>query len=252
MESTINTGSNRKFRKNGCSFPPNRYQMLLCATMLLQILMVNLIIVPSIGDIILRWIMLVSINVFILLVIILLILTTISDAGKMGSYDEGSSTQEKIQNADPEKVLLVWKTCMINVTPKHKHWFQWNKCIRGFDHHCVWLNNWVGSNNYTKFLIFTGSYALFNIMLFWIWIAFIALHNGNTNFTNEHSFFEFYNTTKSEIWYFVYSIVWLLAVTCILTGGFTTGLLIFHWYLKLRDITTYQFVMDRRNSKIAR
>ena len=42
---------------------------------------------------------------------------------------------------DYEFFCVIWDT---HVSNKSKHWGKWNKCISGFDHHCYWLNNWIG------------------------------------------------------------------------------------------------------------
>lgn len=33
-------------------------------------------------------------------------------------------------------------------------------CVVGFDHHCVWINNCIGSNNYASFAVMIGLVAL--------------------------------------------------------------------------------------------
>jgi hypothetical protein len=43
--------------------------------------------------------------------------------------------------------------CLVkNVNNKHCHFC--NKCIEEFDHHCFWINNCIGKNNMTLFLLF--------------------------------------------------------------------------------------------------
>ncbi len=29
------------------------------------------------------------------------------------------------------------------------------RCVEGFDHHCMWINNCIGSNNYQYFIMMT-------------------------------------------------------------------------------------------------
>ena len=39
-------------------------------------------------------------------------------------------------------------------TERSRHWSIWNKWVERFDHHCPWINNWVGLKNHRIFLCF--------------------------------------------------------------------------------------------------
>ena len=52
--------------------------------------------------------------------------------------------------------------CNSYVSEKTKHWKVCNKCIKDFDHHWIWLNNWVGYNNYRLFFILICMYTVYN------------------------------------------------------------------------------------------
>ncbi|CAK84314.1 unnamed protein product (macronuclear) [Paramecium tetraurelia] len=43
--------------------------------------------------------------------------------------------------------------CQAHVIETSKHCFSCSKCVEGFDHHCIWLNNCIGIKNYKYFFI---------------------------------------------------------------------------------------------------
>ena len=59
-----------------------------------------------------------------------------------------------------EKSLIVaffrnkWKKWDSLKPPKSHHCRTWNACIAKMDHHCPWVNNWVGISNQKTFLLF--------------------------------------------------------------------------------------------------
>merc|ERR1712166_650775 len=47
------------------------------------------------------------------------------------------------------------KTCLFIKPPRSKHCSICDHCVEKFDHHCVWVNQCIGINNYKWFMIYT-------------------------------------------------------------------------------------------------
>ena len=52
---------------------------------------------------------------------------------------------------DPTMLCPEWEVIR---TPRSRHCSIWNRCVERFDHHCPWINNWVGVKNHSIFMFF--------------------------------------------------------------------------------------------------
>ena len=63
--------------------------------------------------------------------------------------------------------------CVFEVAPKTRHCRKCDKCVAGFDHHCLWLNTCVGTENYRRWLVFMSVLCCWTML--GSWIAFSGL-----------------------------------------------------------------------------
>lgn len=69
---------------------------------------------------------------------------------------------------DDKKNWTVCRVCETYRPPKANHCFVCNRCVKGMDHHCPWINNCIGERNhkyFLQFLIYVGVLALYAIVL---------------------------------------------------------------------------------------
>lgn len=85
-------------------------------------------------------------------------------------------------------------TCNIEKPARSKHCRVCNKCVEKFDHHCVWINNCVGINNYKWFLLFLLMHI---IICLYGGLAGIAIFVGQMH-QKDKSGARFYNKATGE------------------------------------------------------
>lgn len=130
-----------------------------------------------------------------------------------------------------------------------KHCGQWDRWVSKFDHHCKWLNNWVGEKNYKYFAMLILFFLLHNVMICVV-CAFqiIDFHVDRIDLSASKANFEsFYNWENGDVIRILsYVCCWILLPVWGVKS-FTTGHLIsFHIYLRRNSLTTYKYIMIQR------
>ncbi|KAK7146768.1 hypothetical protein R3I94_009566 [Phoxinus phoxinus] len=149
--------------------------------------------------------------------------------------------------------------CEVDVGPKAKHCSTCNKCIADFDHHCKWLNNCVGGRNYWFFFI-TISSAVTGMILLILVVLFVFIeHYVNPAVLRTAPQFQ---TVKGNGSWLVFlpaapleansiSLLALAFVTILLALAallLLCHLLCFHIYLMFQGISTYEYIIRKRQS----
>ena len=95
-----------------------------------------------------------------ILMLLAFAIATLKEPGYL-EKDPSVDFQELLNTLNPVDIC---PECEIILTPRWRHWNICNKWVERFDHHCPYINNWVGYNNHSYFLFYIGSLA-FNLLL---------------------------------------------------------------------------------------
>lgn len=104
-----------------------------------------------------------------------------------------------------------------------KHCGQCNRCVEEFDHHCKWLNNCIGKANYKLFIYLIISLNINILFLFAYEIITLI--------------------TLSEPKRIILILDSILNFLIIILLSYLISL---HWYLKCKNLTTYEYIKIRR------
>ncbi|XP_006140190.1 probable palmitoyltransferase ZDHHC11 [Tupaia chinensis] len=149
--------------------------------------------------------------------------------------------------------------CAVPVSEKAKHCSSCNKCVSGFDHHCKWLNNCVGHRNYWYFFLSVASASaclvcLLALLLYVLIQYFVDPRELRTDP-------QYKNVLDRDTWLLFLPcfpvkaptpVVLALAAGVPLLGLLLVHLLLFHVYLRLMRMSTFDYMVRGQQERTMR
>jgi palmitoyltransferase ZDHHC9/14/18 len=144
------------------------------------------------------------------------------------------------------KNLKFCETCFIYRPPRTSHCKYCNNCVIKFDHHCLWVGNCIGKENYFDFMIFLFSFNALNFYII-----------GLSIFGIVKSIFLFFNKFKNKDYPFFVKNKYVNLIVSFCNFGYCVGcsflivkLLFYHFKIIFMGITTYEHIKKTYLNKI--
>ena len=125
--------------------------------------------------------------------------------------------------------------CNLIVQGRTKHCAQCNRCCAQFDHHCVWLNNCIGIENYKNFRRLIFWFLLFNIFS----LALITIT----------AIFGLLSSDSTKISLPIKITIFVQAIFTLVICYVDLSLMLLHVWLVSKGITTYEYIYYKRERK---
>ncbi len=137
--------------------------------------------------------------------------------------------QYRIKNVDITNMLYC-DICRSYVNLSSRHCRACVRCVENFDHHCMWINNCIGSKNYRIFIAMI-TLTCISMTVFIVSVALLWAEGGYEKFMAEMG------------------VVWASSIIVLIFLILILNLIFLHIYLNYLGVTTYQFIMMNREKK---
>jgi len=140
------------------------------------------------------------------------------------------------------------EVCNFPVLERSKHCRLCDKCVHVFDHHCKWLNNCVGHDNYKHFLGAVISVSIMTGIILCCCIG-LVIEYVTDEFSLESRLEEVYGSAPKELAFVAYIVLIFVNTPLFLLD---TQLVLFHAFLASQHLTTFEYIMTKRDLQEAK
>lgn len=141
------------------------------------------------------------------------------------------------------KKLKFCDTCILYRPPKTSHCKYCNNCVSSFDHHCLWVGNCIGKENYKKFIIFLFVMNVLNIYVFGVSVYSIVVIIKN--FVKKKKEGTLIKNNYVNITITVMVLIYSFGVTFLILKLF-----FYHLKIMVKGISTYEHIKETYKNKI--
>jgi len=142
------------------------------------------------------------------------------------------------EDEEEDELKYCWD-CKVDVHVHSMHCQYCAKCVSHFDHHCIWFNTCIGSQNYQSFYRAVLSITIFTIVHFVTSILYTVLY-----FTNSWGVREQSSWLDGGFPSIVMGVNIGVAVVVLALGTIVIQLLKFHRMLRREKLTTHQYTVN--------
>lgn len=163
-------------------------------------------------------------------------------------YEERKA-RECSEPFDSSNYSKVCRVCKTHVKLKSKHCGECDRCVENFDHHCKWLNNCIGEKNYTHFFVLIIALELMVIDQLAIGVYILVEFFRKNSIANSVNRIYSLSDISSPAYAAVILTICILSLTVLIA---LAHLIALHVWLRLKKMTTYDYILYLRQKVISK
>lgn len=228
-------------RAHGFQRPIHPFQVLSWIVCFFDVITFGVLILPLVDDKSLQ----IGLTIFFTVSIIVLICST-ARATSLNPKDKHIGHKDDWGDKFPDCEGMPFCTlCAVPVENRSKHCRSCNKCVDIFDHHCMWLNNCIGSQNYRSFATAIATVAVVVGIIFGtVLIMLIDVAMDGDSLDRRISGVDSFKDISSD---FFFGLLIVMTIFNAPIFVLDVQLVIMHIILTWQGLTTYDYITNKRD-----